>query len=346
MKRSWFYLVLIFFLVMASNVLATKEPWTWAYTKVFSPEQMVANKTQTSLFFSKLNTPAFTQLIFSWNSFRPKRGYFIFKAQVRDAQTKRWYDWHKMVEWGTHVQRSFRHETLGTTYHHVRLELPRNKQADALRIKIEAHDGASLSKLQAIFVSISNLSKFKSEAKDQSLLQLPTAKVTGVPAQSQMVLHHTKKEVLCSPTSLTMVVSYLIQKPVDAVGFARKAHDDGLDAYGSWPFNTASAFEQVKGNYLFRVQRLASFADLHQLLKRKIPVVVSVRGNIEGAAKEYDQGHLLVVVGWDKERKKVLCHDPAFDANSKVPVAYDLRSFLTAWERSRRLAYCASSIPS
>jgi hypothetical protein len=136
-----------------------------------------------------------------------------------------------------------------------------------------------------------------------------------------------------------------MQKHFDFINFARKAHDTGLDAYGSWPFNTATAFEYCKGKFLFRVQRLASFADLHEFLNRKIPVIVSVRGNIKGAAKEYDQGHLLVVVGWDKEQKKVLCHDPAFKANNKVCVAYDLCSFLAAWERSRRLAYCASSIP-
>jgi len=342
MKSNRLYLCVLFILALAVNAAATAGPWTWVYTKEFSREQMAANESKASLLFSKLNTPSFTQLIFSWNAFRPKRGYYTFRAQVRDAQTKRWYDWHKMIEWGAHVQRSFRHETLGTTYQHVRLELPRNRLADAVRIKIEAHDGASLSKLKALSVSISNLNNFSSEIKDQALLQLPSVKLTGMPAQSQMVLHHTKKEALCSPTSLTMVMGYLTQKPIDAIGFARKAHDDGLDAYGSWPFNTAAAFEQVNGACLFRVQRLSSFADLHKLVLRRIPVVVSVRGMIEGAAKEYDKGHLLVVMGWDKERKKVLCHDPAFKLNSQVPVAYDLPSFLAAWERSRRLAYCAS----
>ena len=160
-----------------------------------------------------------------------------------------------------------------------------------------------------------------------------------------MVLHHPKKEVLCSPTSSSMVTGYLTQKHVDSIGFARKAYDNGLNAYGSWPFNTAHAFEYAKGRFLFRVQRLASFAELHRLLKRKIPVVVSVRGKIAGAPQEYKEGHLLVVVGWNKEKKKVLCHDPAFTSNDKVRVSYDMRSFLAAWERSRRLAYCASSMP-
>ena len=223
--------------------------------------------------------------------------------------------------------------------------MPYRKKADALRIKIEPHNGANLGKIQAIFISISNLNQFKSEIGDQSIGNLQSVKISEVPFQSQMVLNHEKKEVLCSPTSCSMLTSYLIKKHVDPVAFARNAYDNGLNAFGSWPFNTAYAFEHAKGDYLFRVQRLASFIDLHRLLSQKIPVVVSVRGSIAGAPQEYKEGHLLVVVGWDQKNKKVLCHDPAFPSNDKVPVAYDMRSFLTAWERSRRLAYCASSMP-
>jgi hypothetical protein len=136
-----------------------------------------------------------------------------------------------------------------------------------------------------------------------------------------------------------MLISYLLKKQIDAVSFANNVYDSGLCAYGSWPYNIAHAYECCQGNYLFSVTRLHSFKQLHDYLKKNIPVVVSVRGNIRGAPQEYVHGHLLVVVGWDQKNRKVICHDPAFATNEQTRVAYDAASFLAAWERSRRLSY-------
>ena len=136
---------------------------------------------------------------------------------------------------------------------------------------------------------------------------------------------------------------YFLDKRINTIEFAQKAYDAGLDAYGSWPFNIAHAYE-VFNTVLFRVTRLHSFVDLHRLLSQHIPVIVSIWGKIDGAPKIYDEGHLLIVIGWDKKRKKVLCHDSRFEQSKKTSVAYDVRSFLAAWERSRRLAYCAEPL--
>ena len=86
------------------------------------------------------------------------------------------------------------------------------------------------------------------------------------------------------------------------------------------------------------------FDQLHKKLMVGVPVVVSVRGKLEGGQKDYNSGHLLVVVGWDAKRKSVICHDPAFYSNKKTLVRYKLKSFLRAWERSHRLAYIAESL--
>jgi hypothetical protein len=47
----------------------------------------------------------------------------------------------------------------------------------------------------------------------------------------------------------------------------------------------------------------------------------------------------LVVVGYDADKKQVICFDPAFDTLDQVEVAYDIAEFLPAWERSNRLIY-------
>ncbi len=330
-------------LLLVLNLNAENQ-WTWLYKKTFNPAEIDGHRYRYNLLFSKENTPEFTQLIFSWNANRPKKGFYRFKVRVRDAKKKTWYSWHTMAEWGDNVQRSFLDKTLfGTQFHHVRLEVPNIHRADGLCIKVEACNGADCSLLHGLYVSISNLTAFKSESQD-TLKNLSAVHVKKVPELSQMILDHPKKEALCSPTSCSMLASYLLKQKVDPIGFAEAAHDKGLDAFGSWPFNVAHAYEFCNGLYAFRVQRLTSFNVLHNLLKKKTPVVVSVRGSLEGAPKEYNDGHLLVVVGWDPKTKKVICHDPAFESNEKTCVFYDINCFLKAWERSRRLAYVAELI--
>jgi hypothetical protein len=136
-----------------------------------------------------------------------------------------------------------------------------------------------------------------------------------------------------------MLVGYLNETQVKPFNFAKNVFDKGLGVYGSWPFNTAHAFELCGGKIRFAVGRLSSFVDLHKHLMNGIPVIISVRGSIDGAPKAYANGHLLVVVGWDAQHKKVICHDPALPTNNATLRRYSIYSFLKAWESSKRLAY-------
>ncbi len=333
--KIWY---VIFFMISVVN--AQNDRWTWLFKQDFPPEYV--HKDSEEMVFSKVGVPLFNQLVFSWNGFKPKEGHFSFFAQVRDAQTGQWHDWHHMIDWGAQIQKSyFSRAKSGTVHYYVRLELPQSKHADGLRIKASVAQGASLNLLQSINACISNLAQFKPATCDAHIEGLPSVHIPLVPQQSQLVLEHPKADSICSPTSCCMVSSFLSNMEIDPVTFANGVYDHGLGAYGSWPFNTAYAFELCKGTFYFRVARLNSFFDLHKQLQRKIPVVVSVRGQLKGAPKEYNKGHLLVVTGWNQESKKVICHDPAFDANQKVCVEYDIDAFCAAWARSHHLAYVA-----
>lgn len=327
----------------ASLKCAEPAIWTWFFTKHFSASETQDYQKKDQLSFVS-HTPAFSQLIFSWNAFRPLKGHFRFWVQVQDSVTKKWYDAHHMIDWGKEIQRSYISvNDQGTGCYHVRLELPRNRHADAFRVKIEAHEGADLSLLHSLHVCVCDVTKFKIE-KSVQVAHLKSVQVAQVPKQSQMILNHPRAANLCSPTSLSMLLGFLKQASVDPLVCAERVYDSGLDAFGSWPFNAAHAFEACNGSLRFAVTRLPSFVDLHQQLARNIPVMVSVRGELKGAAKPYSDGHLLLVIGYDARHKKVLCHDPAFDSNDKVSVSYDLESFLSAWGRSRNLAYAVESI--
>lgn len=316
----------------------TGEPWSWTYRKIIQPNELKASKNN-ELLFSKLNVPMFSQLIFSWNAGRPNVGYFSFVVQVRDIQTKRWGKWHHMIDWGTTAQKSYLSATDGhSKYVHVRLETEGEKRADAFRIKIIGHEGANVALVKLVAVSIADYAQFKSESID-AWTSLPSVFVKGVPKVSQFKVDHPENRRLCSPTSCSMVTGFLRGEHIDPVDFADNVFDHGLEIFGSWPFNMAHAFEQCLGSNWFFTARLNGFFDIHKQLMQGIPVAVSIRGALDGAPKPYEDGHLLVVVGWDAQKKSVICHDPAFDSHQCVLKHYPVQSFIRAWECSRRLAY-------
>jgi hypothetical protein len=340
------YRSIIYLLGIIISFSVPVKGWSWLH-EIKPSDYVFYTPINDAWQVAKTDIQPFSQLLFSWNALR-SRGYFSFWVQVRDRITKKWYDWHQAAWWGTDskgkkIQRSLQSKSkYGTRYLYVRLELPKSRLADAFRIKIRAHNGASIQDVKRIAVNTINLKKFNSEVPYNSLSVLPSVYIATVPLHSQMVLNHPRHNVLCSPTSTTMLLGYLLKRKLDPRDVAQGVYDHGLGIYGSWPFNVAHAFEMCGGRVSFHVERLSSFRDLHKHLTSGMPVVVSVRGPLKGAPLPYAQGHLLLVVGYNKRFKKVLCQDPAFNSNDKTAVAYDLKNFLTAWERSHRLAYVAT----
>lgn len=319
----------------------SESSWTRSYRKVFSVKEQEYYGAQSQCTFERSQVMPFSQLIFSWNATRPLHGVLIFFVQVRDKNSQQWGSWHRMMSWGNAVQKSYedkkQHGTV-SSYHFVRLEVDKDSLADAFRIKVEREDGASLSLLHSFVVAVTNLSSFVPE-KIKDLTSLTSVVVKGVPTLSQFMLDHAQADRLCSPTSCSMVTSFLSKKTVSPLLFADSVYDEGLGVYGSWPFNTAHIFEVMQGKVHASVVRMDSFKQLHTQLTKGIPVIVSVRGSLRGAPKSYDNGHLLVVVGWDAQRNEVICNDPAHKTESEVRAHYALSDFLSAWERSRRLTY-------
>lgn len=335
--------IVYFFLLMGINCFSAEQnsSWTWLHRKYFSNEEQEQNKIKKAIICAKNNLPHFNQLIFSWNALRPKKGYFTFYAQIKNAKTQKWGKWHRMISWGNNIQKSYKtNPDQLSSYHHVRLESAIDSKADAFAIKVESEEGADLALLKSFAVNLSNFSNFKSEL-EQNLASLSTVYIQGVPQFSQFELDHPRNDGFCSPTSCAMLISYLMSKRIDPVKFAEKSHDTGLDKYGSWPFNMAHAFEHSQGKISFAVTRFNSFKNLYAHLSKGIPVVISVRGYIQGAPKVYNNGHLLLVIGYDAKTKDVICHDPAVSDAKIVKKRYPLKSFLSAWERSHRLAYLA-----
>jgi len=300
--------------------------------------------------WEKTDVAPFNQLIFSWNAQRPEQGVYRFFVAVRDQATQTWLPAHEVARWGRSrsgkpLQFSLESKRRrSSSFVHVRLELPNGHLADSFAVFVYTCQGAAIEGVQRLFVNTINLNNFKSERGNKFIKKLSSTTIKKVPNYSQMCIKHPRCDSMCSPTSLSMALAYGLKTPINPKGTAIGVYDPGLDAYGSWPFNTAYAFEKSGGTLFAHVQRLPSFAVLHDYLVKKIPVIVSIRGPIRGGALPYQRGHLLVVTGYDNKTQRVICHDPAFPSPQRVLTSYRLRDFLEAWEKSYRLAYVMAPV--
>ncbi len=294
----------------------------------------------------------FTELIVSWNAHRPSKGHFSFLVSVQHE--KGWSSWAKIAQWGADFQKTF----LSTKdqyvkVKHVRTVLEKVK-GHSFRVKVKAEEGADIKKVKKLFANTANEYSFKFN-------QMPSAKLASltikdVPCQSQKTFSHARNHDLCSPTSTGIVTKYHLKSSLDCLhkfipGFAHNVYDSSLDIYGNWLFNTAQVFAGSHGKLQARVVRLNSFDDLYtNYLKKNIPVPVSIRahaGQLTGAfirivgtqKKSYENGHFVVVTGWDAKARKVICVDPAFTKKSDLLKKYDSKEFMRAWDKSRHLAY-------
>lgn len=317
------------------------DQWTWVYTKEFLTAEQSAAAAKKEVVIEKRTVSPFTQLIISWNACRPKHGEFTFWVQGKDACSGVWSSWHKMMSWGAGMQRSYMSDADALAqHHHVRFEACAGKKMAGFRIRITAHNGADISGLYAVTVAYSDFTQFTPESADK-YRELASVRIKKVPRKSQFALAHPEKHRLCSPTSCAMLVEYFSQNRCNMHNVAHCMFDKGLDTYGSWPFNMAHAFELCEGSHWWRVVRMNSFLSIYKMLKKGYPVAVSVRGYLRGAPKTYDNGHLMVVIGYDAATQSVICHDPACAEDRKSVRKYRLADFLAAWEKSHRLTYCA-----
>lgn len=340
MKCPLFHTNLFFVIIVFTSLPVYSQAWTHVIKKNLFDSDCKNRQQKDCFTFTHMSAYSFTQLIFSWNAQRPRQGYFSFFVRVRDKESRQWGKWHHAFDWGVGIQRSYGETASGiSSYHHVRLEIRNPKNADAFSIKVEALEGSSLQQFHDICVSTSDFSLFKKESALQVAKKMKSVEINGLPTIAQFSLAHSDNAKICSPVSCAMVTSYLMQQNNDPLAFAQGVFDTGLSVYGSWPFNTAHAGDVTKGEFLFYVQRCNSFLDIHQQLNKGFPSVVSVRGSLPGALKNFPHGHLLVVIGWDADTQKVVCHDPASLTDSAVCKEYALADFLRAWERSHRLAY-------
>ena len=277
----------------------------------------------------------FTELMLSWNGIRPKSGFWSFSVSL--FQNK-WSDWVTLAVWGKDLQKTFSCNPFDSfAKSHQDVALVVSGSCNGYKVRIQAIDGSDLTDLHSITVSFGDPKQIELNFQDNYASVI----LSEIHPQSQQILPHPRSCDLCSPTSTAAAVNYLLKRQsVDPVEFAARAHDQTFDIYGNWILNTAAAYESLDGSHHTYVTRLKDFGDIHSQLLKGLPVVVSIKGPLQGAARPYASGHLILVIGYDNANKRVLCMDPAFPSTQETLTSYPLEQFLLGWTtRRKNLSY-------
>jgi hypothetical protein len=274
--------------------------------------------------------PPFDELMITWNGARPAEGKFHFSVSVL---LDKWSPWLLYATWGSDGQ---------TGCHSKSTDAPIRVYQDAL----EVLEGQKATGFQIKVVPegvIRGLHVYTNSDKTQEPQQtIPYSEPVILPVKgiSQITLKHARPRDLCSPASTTAVVRYLSNnEQLNPVYFADHSWDGHFDIFGNWVFNVAQAAAVLGPKWDCWVERLSGFDDIYRRLHQGTPVVVSIRGPILGGAEPYPRGHLIAVIGYDPKEQKAICMDPAFPADEKTIVRYDLSELLQAWNRRGRVAY-------
>ncbi len=294
---------------------------------------------QTAILESTLLTPSrsFDTLIPSWNVETPLGSSSVL--EVRAYVDNHWTRYYSFGKWSsTSASSSVNGQTdADGTLSTDTLRLKRPATQFQYRLTLQAKTNLSLPK--ATLLTFSTDSRALAPTQSAEGNRSSWGKTLDVPERSQMVFK--AGEGWCSPTSLSMVLAFWgFDKTVPEV--AARVFDSSYGGTGNWPFNTAYAASLGLEAY---VTRLPGIGTLEEFIAQGVPVITSIgfkAGEIKGAPVAWSEGHLLVVVGFDKIGN-VVVNDPAGKNEDEVRRIYSRAEFERAWMgHSRGTVYLLS----
>ena len=274
----------------------------------------------------------FTELVGSWRATTPLSSSFRVVIELPDGNSLSLGTWGSSPD----VRSSIREQKIdGARVDTDTLVL--DKPLTRFKVRIElVEDAGELPRLEELcFILTDPAIKVAPRA--------PNRKAHGwvmePPRLAQM--SYENGNVLCSPTSVAMVLNYWSKKRginslnVTVPQVAEGVYDPGWEGTGNWSFNVAYAatFPEVESY----VTRMRDMRDAEDWTAAGVPIVTSVSYSLlKGEAKRRsNDGHLVVLVGFDN-RGKPIFNDPG---KNVVRMQYDRDAFDRAWAASGRTCY-------
>ena len=290
-------------------------------------------------------------LIPSWNA-HTSGGTWI-RVFVRGKTATKTGSWDTIADWAYGVSGTHRHSGTAQTDDLSKLDVDTvvtngSNRYRQWQVKVQLMRPAGTTATPAVNSIGAIASTYSTRIAATSKTTMTSNTELAVPRYSQMIHKGQFTQwggggaSWCSPTSVSMVLRFFKTGPVPADyswskysdswvdHAARYTYDHRYDAAGNWPFNTAYAGRYDLDAF---VTRLNDLRDAEAFIKKGIPVVASVKyakGALTGAAVSSSAGHLLVIVGVQKDGK-VIVNDPAASGNSSVRRVYQRAQFEKAW---------------
>lgn len=298
-----------------------------------------------------INLKTFKRLLVSWNCETPKGTWIEVQARAfisyyddNKNSTYEWSDWLSFGKWGTHIKRSSK----SPDSHLAKIS------TDEFIIKGNYTDTASKIQIRALLHTENtnvtpSIRQFVISYKDNTPrlknIEIPSDKIIDVPSYSQYIRDKNIGSVICSPTSITMLLNRRNENLI-VEETAWSCFDYDYEAFGNWLFNVAFASSLGYESFV----EYGNLKSLKREIYSEYPVAVSVKYTNDINNLEYPYienapittaGHILVVRGFEKKDgiDYVVVNDPAGKSNESVTRRYKLSEFESAWHRGSNIMY-------
>jgi hypothetical protein len=258
----------------------------------------------------------FTEVLPSWNAITPPDTGIAVHVQTRDAQTGEWSPLLYIGQWGRvwlaadERDLTFDHGTV----HVDNLLLDRPANAYRIRVKLQSFspDEKATPRLRRVAVAYSGRVEDDVQRKiltDVTHINGNWARDLDVPFRWQTDAPKPLDGMICSPTSVTMVMAYHgIDLPT--IDNAMAIYDYESLIFGNWGRAVQRAGEMGLDAWL---QRFSNWDQVKALIARGQPLIVNIKfksGEFPSNVMKQTSGHLIVIRGFTPDGD-VICNDPA-----------------------------------
>ncbi|OHX39637.1 MULTISPECIES: C39 family peptidase [Cytobacillus] len=278
----------------------------------------------------------FNELILSWQAHAPANTWIEFYVRpYLDGIDEKWNKWYSLGLW-SESNSPFPRRSFGKQIDSIgevdidTLILKTIGKSFQIMIRLCSLDQSITPVLFSLCASaiIRNSNNF-----NESNTIIKNSKYLNVPPLSQ--LKYLAGELLCSPTSLSMVLNYWYKKTGEEK-YRKGVHqitkgvwDKATNRAGNWSFNTAYV---ASLGLEAKLIRLSSMSYIQKLLDLDIPCIISIayqKGELLDAPLESTTGHLIVVNGYSGS-SIIHANDPAAVFN-RVQRQYNCAQLESAW---------------
>ncbi|HEX9014986.1 MAG TPA: C39 family peptidase [Chloroflexota bacterium] len=281
----------------------------------------------------------FNNAVLSWNAAAPAATKLRFELRARGAGG--WTGWYAMGEWGPDGGRSIAGQSDATGRVDVDT-LKLSFAATALQYRVILSTGAPSASplLRQVSVVYADTGRAPSGS---TLPRVPAAvRDLPVPQRSQLEEDPSYRSLICSATSLAMLMQYWgLDMSVAQVVAGVKDRTTGI--YGNWPLNTAYA---GSNGFDARVDRFYSMEQVEREIAAGRPVAISIAydpGELTASPIRSTDGHLIVVRGFTSDGN-VIANDPIAPTAKSVRIVYDRGELTRVWLRSGGVVYLLSPL--